>query len=78
MKKFLSLIVLVIAVAFTSQAEAVNGAGSDNDVTYNIGLDLPTQVAIVDNATAKLSLFSNVAVVAVNYKNVGGFDVEVI
>jgi len=87
MKKFLSLIVLVIAVAFTSQAEA-NGAGTDNGVIYDISYDLPVIVAAVDNATAPVTPFSNVyteqvsfdfqsAVVTVNNKNVGGFDAEV-
>ena len=76
MKKFLSLLVLVVAVAFTSQAEVVNGAGNDN-IVYDIGFDLPTPIAIVDNATATVTPFTNVAVVTVNYKNVGGFDAEV-
>lgn len=68
---------LVIAVAFTSKAES-NGAGIDNGVTYDIVYDLPISAeAIVDNATAPVNPFSNVTVVTVNYKNVGGFDVDV-
>jgi len=67
---------LVIAVAFTSQAEA-NGAGNDNGVVFDISFDLPVTAAVVDNAAATVTPFANVTVEAVNNKNVGGFDVEV-
>jgi len=74
MKKFLSLLVLVLAVAFTSQAS--NGAGIDNiDVGFDVGYDLPSATAIVDNTFAQTNSVSNSTVITVNYTSEGGFEV---
>jgi len=73
MKKLFSLLVLVLAVAFTSQAE--NGAGNDNGVMYENVFDLPSAEAIVDNSFAQPNPHTNVTTVVVNYTSEGGLEV---
>jgi len=73
MKKLIGLI-LVFMVAFTSQAEIPNGAGNEN-VVYDVGYDLPTAQAVIDNTFAEVNPSPNVTTIVVNYTSEGGLEI---